>query len=83
MQSSATSNPISLDVALAHFPCPPQFRQEFGYTYVSLVITPDGLYAVVDPHRSSRRIVLDADALERLSTVVASIPVPMVPAAAA
>lgn len=82
MQSTANSDPTIPDVAVAHFPCPPQFRQEFGYTYVTLVVTREGFYAVVDPHRSSRRIVLDAKALERLSTVVA-LPGPMAPAAAA
>ncbi|NNE71945.1 MAG: hypothetical protein HKN29_16490 [Rhodothermales bacterium] len=70
MHASGTGLRKTTDTVLAQFPCPQQFRQEFGYTYVTLVIGGDGQYAVIDPHRSSLRVVLDQVAVERLSKCV-------------
>lgn len=67
MQPSFSADSSSALLDLGRYPCPPHYREIFGFACITLALTPTGEYVFIDPHRSGRAVLVDSDTLSQLS----------------
>lgn len=65
--NQTSSDPECDYVDFGRFPCPFRYRAVFGFSCVTLILTPAGDYLLTDPHRTTRAVMVDDDILESLS----------------
>lgn len=67
MQPSFTADSSSAFLDLGRYPCPPHYREIFGFSCITLALSPTGDYVFMDPHRSGRTVLVDSATLTDLS----------------
>ena len=67
MQPSSIADVTDHFVDLGRYPCPSSYRAIFGFSCISLFLSPSGEYHFMDPHRSARIVAVDSETLAELA----------------
>ncbi len=67
MQPSFTAYSASALLDLGRYPCPLRYREIFGFSCITLALSPTGDYVFMDRHRSERIVLVDSETLSQLA----------------